>query len=89
MWRETVSLYLSPHPSKSTFKPWEAASEDAIQAIREIATDPEYWEHVSTYYSEENHETTITPDNVSCVKSICEFLSEIMKFHLAHQTNEF
>lgn len=74
MWGETVSLYLSPCSSKSTFKPWEAASADAIQAIREIATEPEYWENLSTYYSEENHETSITQDNVSCIKSICEFL---------------
>ena len=74
MWRETVSLYLSPHVSESTFEPWEAASEDAIQAIREIATDPEYWECLSIYYSEENLETLITQDNAACVKSICEFL---------------
>ena len=89
MWRESVSLYLSPHSSKSTFEPWEAASEDVIQAIREMTTDSKYWENLSTYYSEENHETTMTQDNVSCVKSICEFLSDNLEFRLAHETNEF
>ncbi|KAF8807238.1 hypothetical protein BYT27DRAFT_7232792 [Phlegmacium glaucopus] len=76
VWRATVSLYLSPHSSKSTFEPWEAASEDSIQAIREMTTDPKYWENLSTYYSEENHETTITQDNVSCVKSIFQLLED-------------
>ena len=89
MWRETVSLYLSPHSSKSTFEPWEAPSEDVIQAIREVTTVPEYWENLSVYYSEENHETSITQDNVSCVKSICEFLPSIFEFQLAHKTNGF
>lgn len=60
-----------PDPTESTFQPWESASEDAIQAVREIATNSQYWEDLSTYYAEENHETTIIQDNVSCVKSIC------------------
>lgn len=89
MWQETVSLYLSPHSSKSTFEPWEAASQDAVQAIREMTTDPEYWENISTYYSEENHETTMTQDNVSCIKSICEFLSDILELQLTHKMNDF
>ena len=85
MWQDTVSLYLSPHSSKSTFEPWEA-SEDVVQAIREVTTAPEYWENLSTYFSEENHETYITQDNVSCVKSICVFLSDIFEFQLAQKT---
>lgn len=85
MWRETVSLYLSPHSTKSTFEPWEA-SEDVVQAIREVTTAPAYWENLSTYYSEENHETYITQDNVSCVKSICVFLSDIFEPQLTHTT---
>jgi proteasome activator subunit 4 len=84
VWQETVSLYLSPHSSKSTFEPWEA-SEDVVQAIREVTTAPGYWENLSTYFSEENHETYISQDNVSCVKSICVFLSDIFEFQLAHE----
>ncbi len=71
VWNKTVALYELPHKSNSTFQPWDSASEDAIDAVREIATDPQYWENLSLYYSEENHETTIIQDNVSCVKSIC------------------
>ncbi|KAF8168284.1 hypothetical protein B0H34DRAFT_792908 [Crassisporium funariophilum] len=56
--------------------PWESASADALEAIREMVTDPEYWVNVSTYYAEENHETTITQDNVSCVKSIFQLLED-------------
>jgi proteasome activator subunit 4 len=85
VWQETVSLYLSPHSSKSTFKPWEAASADVIQAIRQVTTAPEYWEKLSAYYSEENHETYMTHDNVSCVKSICAFLSNIFESQLAYK----
>jgi proteasome activator subunit 4 len=73
VWNNSVALFMLPHASESTFL-WESASEDAIQAIREITTGSKYWENLSTYYSEENHETTIIQDNVSCVKSICEGL---------------
>ncbi|KAF8971515.1 hypothetical protein BDZ97DRAFT_1913988 [Flammula alnicola] len=76
VWDKSISLYISPHPTESTFQPWESASADAIQAVREITTDPEYWENLSTYYSEENHETTIIQDNVSCVKSIFQLLED-------------
>jgi len=72
VWNDTVSLYTLPHASRSTFQPWEPRSADAVQAIREITTDPEYWVNMSTYYSEENQETTIIQDNVSVVKSVCK-----------------
>ncbi|KAF9472467.1 hypothetical protein BDN70DRAFT_886944 [Pholiota conissans] len=76
VWNNSIALYMQPHSSESTFQPWESASEDAIQAVREITTGSEYWENLSTYYSEENHETTIIQDNVSCVKSIFQLLED-------------
>ncbi|KDR84809.1 hypothetical protein GALMADRAFT_217878 [Galerina marginata CBS 339.88] len=76
VWDKTISLYTLPHPTKSTFETWDLASGDAIQAVRDLTTDSEFWENVSTYYSEENHETTITQDNVSCVKSIFQLLED-------------
>lgn len=75
----SLSLYTLPHPSKSTFLPWEQSSKDAIQAIREITTKSSYWEKVSSFFSEENHENDIVQDNVSCVKSICRYHS-IMEY---------
>ncbi|KAF8203239.1 hypothetical protein BJ912DRAFT_842338 [Pholiota molesta] len=75
VWNNSVALFMLPHASESTFL-WESASEDAIQAIREITTASKYWENLSTYYSEENHETTIIQDNVSCVKSIFQLLED-------------
>ncbi|KAH9487110.1 Proteasome activator complex subunit 4 [Psilocybe cubensis] len=76
VWDKTISLYILPRPSKSTFQPWEAGSADAIQAVREMVLRKEYWEDVAIYYSEENHETTITQDNVSTVKSIFQLLED-------------
>ena len=35
--------------------------------------DPEFWENLITYYAEETDEVSLTQDNVSTVKSICEF----------------
>jgi len=72
LWNDSISLYKLPHTAESTFQPWEAESADAIDAIREIVTDSKYWEDLAVYYSEENHETTVIQDDISCVKSICE-----------------
>ncbi|KAF9535513.1 hypothetical protein CPB83DRAFT_841889 [Crepidotus variabilis] len=72
----SVSLYLPPDATRSTFLPWEPGSLEAIQAIRDITTTSKFWEDVSVYYSEENHETTIIQDNVSCVKSIFQTLED-------------
>ncbi|KAF8887958.1 hypothetical protein CPB84DRAFT_1816581 [Gymnopilus junonius] len=76
VWNKIISLYALPHTTKSTFQPWESDSTDAIQAVSEITTDSEFWEDLSVYYSEENHETSITQDNVSCVKSIFQLLED-------------
>jgi len=73
VWNQTISLYTLPDPEKPTFQPWEQASEEVIETVRDITTEKDYWENIALYYSEENHETSITQDNVSCVKSICTF----------------
>jgi proteasome activator subunit 4 len=65
-------LYSLPHATKSTFQPWDPSSSSTIDTLREVALDSAWWEKLVSYYSEENHETTIIQDNVSCIKSICE-----------------
>ncbi|RDB28522.1 Proteasome activator complex subunit 4 [Hypsizygus marmoreus] len=75
-WDNSITLYKPPSPTKSTFRPWEPASQDAIEAVRESVTDPEYWEKLAGHFSEENHETSVTQDNVSCVKSIFQLLED-------------
>lgn len=75
IWNDSISLYKLPHSTESTFQPWEAGSADAIDAIREIVTHGKYWEDLAVYYAEENHETTVIQDDISCVKSICELPS--------------
>ncbi|EDR15426.1 uncharacterized protein LACBIDRAFT_301740 [Laccaria bicolor S238N-H82] len=75
-WPNSICVDILPDAVASTFSPWESASADAIEVVRELVTDPTYWETVSTYYSEENHETTIVQDNVSCVKSIFQLLED-------------
>ena len=71
-WPQTVTLYRLPDPEKSTFAPWDESSQATLEVVRELALDPEYWKKVKVYFSEENHETVIIQDNVSCIKSICE-----------------
>ena len=66
---------MPPDETKSTFAPWDESSQDAIDILRQVTNSASFWESLSTYYSEENHETFIIQDNVSCVKSICEYMS--------------
>ncbi|KAJ7597613.1 hypothetical protein C8J56DRAFT_1001469 [Mycena floridula] len=75
-WRNTISLYKPSDQSKSTFLPWETASQDAISVVREQALDTAFWKKLQLYFAEENHETTLTQDNVSCVKSIFQLLED-------------
>ncbi|EFI28576.1 membrane protein [Coprinopsis cinerea okayama7 len=72
VWGKSVPLYSLPHATKSTFQPWDPSSSSTIDTLREVALDSAWWEKLVSYYSEENHETTIIQDNVSCIKSICE-----------------
>ncbi|KAF8898398.1 hypothetical protein BD779DRAFT_1607219 [Infundibulicybe gibba] len=75
-WPKSIALYTPPDASSSTFQPWEKLSTDTVAAIRGAVMDASFWEKLSGYYSEENHETTITQDNVSCVKSIFQILED-------------
>lgn len=68
-----MALYRPPDRTKSAFQPWEDVSQEVIAVIREVCLDPSYWKKVSTYYAEENHEVTVTQDDISCVKSICKY----------------
>ena len=69
-WSETADWYLAPG-EESPFEPWEAASQDAVDTLREVLCDPEYWPKLKIHYSEENNSEIINQDNVSFVKSLC------------------
>ncbi|KAF5355656.1 hypothetical protein D9756_004216 [Leucocoprinus leucothites] len=75
-WGKNVKLYMLPDLTASTFHPWDPMSHEVISAVTEVTTDQKFWEKVSTYYSEENHETAMIQDNVSCVKSIFQLLED-------------
>ncbi|KAG5648200.1 hypothetical protein DXG03_006155 [Asterophora parasitica] len=75
-WENSITLYLPPNPTISVFQSWDPSSKDAVETFRESATDASYWEKVAGHYSEENHETVITQDNVSFVKSIFQLLED-------------
>ncbi|KAG6869176.1 hypothetical protein C0993_012275 [Termitomyces sp. T159_Od127] len=75
-WDDAVALYLPPSPTKSAFSCWDPTSRETIETLREVATDPEFWEDVSEHYAQENHETTLTQDNASFVKSIFQLLQD-------------
>ncbi|KAI0336090.1 hypothetical protein GY45DRAFT_1316150 [Cubamyces sp. BRFM 1775] len=73
---KTADYFLAPHPTKSTFQPWDAGSDDAVSAIRAIATDAAFWKKLSTHYSTENSSDVILQDNLCCVKSIFQLLDD-------------
>lgn len=73
-WKD-VSSYLLPPASTSPLLPWCGDCEEAVTAIREIVTQPSYWQKLTKHYSSENHSEVIVQDNASCVKSICEQLN--------------
>ena len=67
--RKTRTAYSPPHTNTPTFQ-WELGSQDAISCLHEMAKDADFWEKVSGYFAEENHESTVVQDHISCVKSI-------------------
>ncbi|KAK1232607.1 Proteasome activator BLM10 [Marasmius sp. AFHP31] len=73
---DSISFYRPPDSKKSTFA-WEEPSSEAIAAARRIATDPSFWKKLSNYLAEETHDTTLTQDNVSNVKSIFQLLEDV------------
>ncbi|KAL4069445.1 hypothetical protein J3A83DRAFT_4095440 [Scleroderma citrinum] len=69
----THTAYASPHSHTSAFQ-WELGSQDAISCVREMAKDADFWDKVAGYFAEENQESTVTQDHISCVKSIVQLL---------------
>ncbi|TDL28808.1 ARM repeat-containing protein [Rickenella mellea] len=76
VWPEEIDMFLVPASEQSTFQPWESASSEGIVAVREIVTDPGYWQGIAIHFSEENHAEVTTQDNISCVKSIFQLLED-------------
>ncbi|GLB36425.1 putative protein with domain of unknown function (DUF3437) [Lyophyllum shimeji] len=76
VWEDSITLYLPPSRTKSPFQAWDPTSKDALEVFRKSAVDTSYWGNVVDRYSEENHETAITQDNVSFVKSIFQLLGD-------------
>ncbi|KAI0322289.1 hypothetical protein OF83DRAFT_1094493 [Amylostereum chailletii] len=75
-WRECITAYRFPHPTKPSLKPWDSECEEAIAAVREVALDPKFWKELSVHFSAENLADTVTTDNISCVKSIVQVLED-------------
>ncbi|KZW02065.1 hypothetical protein EXIGLDRAFT_736784 [Exidia glandulosa HHB12029] len=75
-WGSEIALYASPAQDKSTFLPWEPASEPALQALRDVVLQEDFWARLSDHYAEENQQESTTLDNISCVKSIFQVLED-------------
>ncbi|KAG1867785.1 hypothetical protein DFJ58DRAFT_859984 [Suillus subalutaceus] len=74
-WSGTLAAYKPPHGLKSTFK-WEPSNAEALSCLREIAVDADFWKKLSGHFAEENHESTVVQDHISCVKSIFQVLGD-------------
>ncbi|KAG8908485.1 hypothetical protein FRB99_005843 [Tulasnella sp. 403] len=75
VWKDDAR-FLLPDPVKSTFQPWDLESAAGVEAMRTMATTSEFWETLSSFYAEENHQEMTVMDNVSCVKSIFQLIEE-------------
>jgi proteasome activator subunit 4 len=75
-WDSTITLYKLPDDTKSTFGPWDETAQDAVNMLRQTVMQESFWDKLSTYYSEENNESSIIQDDVSCVKSIFQILED-------------
>lgn len=74
-WSGTLAAYKPPHRSESTFE-WEPSSAEALSCLREITVDADFWKKLSGHFAEENHESTVVQDHISCVKSIFQVLGD-------------
>ncbi|KAI9066676.1 hypothetical protein FKP32DRAFT_1589371 [Trametes sanguinea] len=75
-WDKTVDYFLAPDSTKSTFRPWNGDSGEAVEAIRALASQPSFWKGLSTHYSTESSSDVILQDNLCCVKSIFQLLDD-------------
>lgn len=73
--RQTRTAYRPPYTDTPMFQ-WESRSEDAICCVREMVKDADFWDKVSGYFAEENHESTVLHDHISCVKSIVQLVGK-------------
>lgn len=65
--------YLLPTASTSALRPWELASSEAVKECIVALCDLKFWEGLSSHYAEENHQDLAVMDNISCIKSLCEY----------------
>ncbi|KAL7285721.1 hypothetical protein ACG7TL_000826 [Trametes sanguinea] len=75
-WDKTVDYFLAPDPLKSTFQPWSGGSDEAVEAIRALASQSSFWKGLSTHYATESSSDVILQDNLCCVKSIFQLLDD-------------
>lgn len=75
VWPETYPAFLAPDSTQFSPPSWEAGSQEALKALREVTLKPSFWKDLSTHYSSENHSDVCVQDNISCVKSICELFA--------------
>ena len=43
-WHDHMTMAHVPDAVKSTYQPWEPASQEAVNAVREMATTKQFWE---------------------------------------------
>ncbi|KAG1755021.1 uncharacterized protein EDB91DRAFT_1096855 [Suillus paluster] len=74
-WSGTLTTHKPPHGLKSTFE-WESSSAEAVSCLREVTVNADFWQNLSGHFAEENHETVVVQDHISCVKSIFQVLGD-------------
>ncbi|KAH7923993.1 hypothetical protein BV22DRAFT_1196262 [Leucogyrophana mollusca] len=72
-WSPETTFCAQPQLTTPTFV-WEKVSESTVACVREIALDANFWKKLTTHFAEENHETVVVQDHISCVKSIFQLL---------------
>ena len=78
MWPKTYPAFLAPDATAFSITPWEEGCQEALAAMREVALQSDFWSSLSDHFSAENHSDVCVQDNISCVKSICEFTNHAL-----------
>lgn len=71
VWTSNDERFLAPPYTGSVFQPWEDGSAEAIEILQNVCCDKAFWSSISTYFSEENNQESVTMDHISATKSIC------------------
>lgn len=72
VWGSVDERYLAPPPTHSDYLPWTSDNATAIEILMKTCCSEDFWNSMSIYFAEETNQRSLSTDNISCTKSICD-----------------